>query len=317
LIKALDAVSQFRAGEFDRALDLFVELNINPTNVISLYPETISGRLSVPREQWIQMFGGPEPKPAQEATSSSSSSSSEHGGDIEEPGPSGQALAPAGGGLVSKLKNPLDAIRPSGPKDPETVSIGSKKDKPRIGSYCSPDIFTLNRDNNFSVDDFSRSVESLLRYLPDRRQKLLGALEAFHITPAQSHRHVALSDMSSDSLRGIPDAPFSSLTPEQLVQCAQVVDTALFKSYLVVRPGLLGPLCRRDNWCEVAEVEETLAAREVRPICLVCLHDLIFLAFLGRNSRNSLIYTMSGRCTLKPWSSSASEHLGLSTSDLD
>jgi len=71
-----------------------------------------------------------------------------------------------------------------------------------------------------------------------------------------------LSDTSIESLREIPDAPFSSLTPEQLVLCAQVVDTALFKSYLVVRPGLLGPLCRRDNWCEVADVEETLAARE-------------------------------------------------------
>jgi len=72
-----------------------------------------------------------------------------------------------------------------------------------------------------------------------------------------------LSDTSSDSLRAIPDAPFSSLTPEQLVLCARVVDTALFKSYLVVRPGLLGPLCRRDNWYEVAEVEEMLAARGV------------------------------------------------------
>lgn len=123
------------------------------------------------------------------------------------------------------------------------------------------------------LDSFTSSVESLLKYLPDRRQKLLGALEAFHITPAQSHRHASLSDTSSDSLRGIPDALFSSLTPEQLVLCAQVVDTALFKSYLVVRPGLLGPLCRRDNWCEVAEVEETLAAREA------C--TLLFL-FLGK-----------------------------------
>jgi len=53
------------------------------------------------------------------------------------------------------------------------------------------------------------------------------------------------------------------LTPDQLVRYAQIVDTALFKSYLIVRPGLLGPLCRVDNWCEVSEVEEALAAREV------------------------------------------------------
>lgn len=240
LTKALDAVSQFRAGEFDRALDLFVKLNINPAKVISLYPESISGRLSVPHDQWIQMFGGPTPKAAREAIPSSSSNSSEHGGDVEDP--TGQTMGSTG--KVGKSKNPLEEIRASGFKDSDTASITSTgKKKPR-------------------KDNFSRSLESLLQYLPDRRQKLLGALEAFHITPAQSHRHAFLSDTSSDSLRGIPDTSFSSLTPEQLVLCAQVVDTALFKSYLVVRPGLLGPLCRRDNWCEVAEVEETLAARE-------------------------------------------------------
>lgn len=165
-----------------------------------------------------------------------------------------------------------------------------------------------------STDNFTRSVESLLRYLPDRRQKLLGALEAFHITPVQSHRHVSLSDTSSDSLRGIPDAPFLSLTPEQVVLCAQVVDTALFKSYLVVRPGLLGPLCRRDNWCEVAQVEETLAAREVGAFPLHFIKTEL-TAFLFRNSRSSLICTMSGRCTLKLWSSFASEDIRFSASD--
>ena len=132
LTKALDAVSQFRTGDFDRALDSFVQLNINPAKVISLYPESISGRLFVPRDQWIQMFGGPTPKAPREAISSSSSSgSSEHGGDVEEPAPSGQIVASTG--KMGKLKNPLDMIRPSGLKDSDTASITSKKEKPRKG----------------------------------------------------------------------------------------------------------------------------------------------------------------------------------------
>lgn len=61
----------------------------------------------------------------------------------------------------------------------------------------------------------------------------------------------------------LPDVAASALTPEQLVRSAQVVDTALFKSYLQVRPGLVGSLCRIENWCEVGEVEEELQAREV------------------------------------------------------
>jgi len=133
LTKALDGVSKFRAGEFDRALDLFVKLNINPAKVISLYPESISGRLSVPRDQWIQMFGGPTPKAAREAISSSSSDSSEHGGDVEEP--AGQPVGSTG--KVGKPKNPLEEIRASGLKDSDTASITStgKKEKPRKGPH--------------------------------------------------------------------------------------------------------------------------------------------------------------------------------------
>jgi hypothetical protein len=142
LTKALDAVSQFRTGEFDPALDLFVTLNINPAKVISLYPQSISGRLSVPHEQWIQMFGGPTPKAPREATSSSSSSS-EHGGDIEEPALSGQTVALAG--KVGKLKTPHDGI-PPGLKDSDTASITSKKVKPRKGPHIvDPMTFCLSR----------------------------------------------------------------------------------------------------------------------------------------------------------------------------
>lgn len=61
----------------------------------------------------------------------------------------------------------------------------------------------------------------------------------------------------------LPNSPLSSLTPEQLTRFAQIIDTALFKSYLVIRPAMLGPLCRLDNWCEVSEVEEILQEREV------------------------------------------------------
>lgn len=62
----------------------------------------------------------------------------------------------------------------------------------------------------------------------------------------------------------MPNAPLSALTPEQLLRYAQIVDTVLFKSYLLIRPGLLGSLCRVANWCEVSEIEEELRARKVR-----------------------------------------------------
>ena len=114
------------------------------------------------------------------------------------------------------------------------------------------------------MDDFHRSVETLLRYLGDRRPKLWGALSALHISPSQASEHASLSETSIAELLDMPNAPPSALIPDQLVRFAQVVDTALFKSYLAIRPSLLGPLCRISNWCEVLEVEQVLRSREVR-----------------------------------------------------
>lgn len=122
--------------------------------------------------------------------------------------------------------------------------------------------FTFCAD--MTPDDLPRSVETLLRYLTDRRPRVARALEAVGITPEnQSHEIAFLSDTSVEDLFALPNAPLSALTPEQLLRFAQIVDTALFKSYLLIRPGLLGSLCRVSNWCEVSEVEEELLARKV------------------------------------------------------
>jgi Vam6/Vps39-like protein vacuolar protein sorting-associated protein 39 len=112
-------------------------------------------------------------------------------------------------------------------------------------------------------------VETLVRYLADRRPKLKSALEAFNITPVnQSDRNAPLSEIPVEELFALPNVPLPALTPEQLLRYAQVVDTALYKSYLIIRPILLGSLCRIPNWCEVSEVEEDLRARQVLPLKL-------------------------------------------------
>jgi Vam6/Vps39-like protein vacuolar protein sorting-associated protein 39 len=134
---------------------------------------------------------------------------------------------------------------------------------------------------------FRKSVEELMRYLSDRRPKVAGALEALHITTAQAHQMPALSAASREDLFALSNAALSSMTPEELVRFAQIVDTALFKCYLLVRPGLLAPLCRVGNWCEVSEVEEVLMAREVSwfehimYLSLLMIRTEIFRAYLS------------------------------------
>ncbi|KAF9815620.1 hypothetical protein IEO21_04480 [Rhodonia placenta] len=242
-VRALHAVSQFIARQYDDAINTFIELDINPAKVVALYPESIAGRLSVPQDEWISLFGGP-------AKVAESKPSSVHKGNEQEEGPSAAAEVPPRqpspkDSIAGVLKTGLEnIIAPAAAKDDETASvIGRRKERPK-------------------KDEFHKSVETLMRYLSDRRPKIDGALRALSITSAQSHQMPNLSAASREELFGLPDAPLSALTPEELVRFAQIVDTALFKSYLLVRPGLLGPLCRLPNWCEVSEVEEVLRARE-------------------------------------------------------
>ncbi|KDQ57202.1 hypothetical protein JAAARDRAFT_58670 [Jaapia argillacea MUCL 33604] len=257
LIRALNAVSQFQSAKYDDAINTFIDLEINPAKVVALYPDTVAGRLSVPREDWIPLFGGPAKK-AEEAANvaigasgSGSSKDDLHEGTTSAP----QNLSPSEtleritaplGSVRDKLRTGLDAIMPTGPKDDDTASIRSVK----------------RRDKPEKPDDYRRSVETLLRYLSDRRPKVAGALATVNITPSQAPQLSPLSEASVEDLFTLPNASLSSLTPDQLLRFAQIVDTALFKSYLVIRPGLLGPLCRVENWCEVSEVEEVLRARE-------------------------------------------------------
>ncbi|KAF8637825.1 hypothetical protein AX16_010742 [Volvariella volvacea WC 439] len=254
-IRALNAVSQFKAGQYDVAIDTFSELDLNPAKVVALYPESIAGRLSVPREMWIQLFGGPAPAPplappVPRNDDSASVKSKDSSGNASHSGlaivlPS-KSLGDVSEGLASpvskwdKVRSALTAIR----KDDDNTSLSGR---PRGGIQS----------------DFHRSVETLLRYLSSKRPKLNALLESVHITPqTQSHRFAPLSETPLSDLFSLPNAPLSALTPEELLRFAQIVDTALYKSYLVNRPGLLGSLCRVPNWCEVTEVEEDLRARQ-------------------------------------------------------
>ncbi|EJD37691.1 hypothetical protein AURDEDRAFT_116691 [Auricularia subglabra TFB-10046 SS5] len=238
-IRGLLAVSYFARGEYDGAIDLFIELETNPARVVALYPANIAGRLGVPREGWVELFGGTPPPPPPPPASEHNTP------EVEQEATMGARASIVG---MSMIKGGLDKFLPSSAsaaalkeKDADTQSIMSKE---------------------VAADPSSkRALETLVRYLSDRRQKAAGALAALHITPAAAPGYPRLSQTDLADVWALPDAPPAALAPAELVRYAQVVYTALFKSYLVIRPTLVGPLCRIENWCEVVEVEEELRAR--------------------------------------------------------
>jgi hypothetical protein len=110
--------------------------------------------------------------------------------------------------------------------------------------------------------DSSRSIDVLIRYLTDRRQKYALALSAL---PALQRPSSMTSRIPATAveLYHLPDLPLDELSIEQLVQVAVITDTTLFRCYLSEKKMMLGSLCRIENWCEVEEVEEALLAAQV------------------------------------------------------
>ncbi|KDN33706.1 hypothetical protein RSAG8_13202, partial [Rhizoctonia solani AG-8 WAC10335] len=258
-IQGLRGVQLFQEGQYEQAIEMFLELDMNPAKVIALYPDTISGRLAAPREKWIELFGGGVEKVEQqeEKEEGEKSVAVVEGAEEEEVqkavaavgvgSPPTRSHSPpasimSGGGISSRLKAGLGAM---GVRD-DSESV---KDVPVSRSKKGPDEFTL-------------STRALGTFLVDRRPKIPAALQPFGITAAQSADLPALSAASVDELMALPSAPLSTLTPEQLVRAAQLVDTALFRLYLFTKPSMIGALCRVDNWCEVVEVEEALRGRK-------------------------------------------------------
>ncbi|KAG1762919.1 vacuolar sorting protein 39 domain 1-domain-containing protein [Suillus placidus] len=200
-IRALHAVSQFRLGKFDDAINSFIELDLNPAkqSLTSKNDDAMSTK--------------------------SQNDGNESKEKLLEQSPSLAMLvrtaARRGTAFVALLASSKD-------KEDDAVSISGKKQVKQVGH---------------------RSVDTLWRYLTDRRPKVAGALAAVHVAPAQSHQWPFLSETTTEELFAQPNIPLPLLTSEQLVRLAQIL-------------ALLGALCRLANWCEVSVVEEKLRARE-------------------------------------------------------
>jgi Vam6/Vps39-like protein vacuolar protein sorting-associated protein 39 len=131
----------FQSGNFDAAIDTFIELDINPAKVVALYPESVAGRLSIPPDGWIPLYGGPARLVSSADDTLSSNSSKEDNQDRPASEHLDTLVASQSGMIRDRLKG-LGAFMPSGyHKDDDTVSISSKKksdlhsERP---SYSSP-----------------------------------------------------------------------------------------------------------------------------------------------------------------------------------
>lgn len=131
----MNAVTQFRSAQYADAINAFVELNVNPAKVVGLYPESVSGRLAVPEDEWIELFGGPSrPHPKSETASTTEEHERSKAPESDEASfdtPTAAAPRPPSpqGSVRGLLRSGLESLRPGLRKDDEleTASIRAKK----------------------------------------------------------------------------------------------------------------------------------------------------------------------------------------------
>ncbi|GAA6044405.1 hypothetical protein JCM8097_002743 [Rhodosporidiobolus ruineniae] len=275
-LATLHALSLFRRHCYSEAVDAFIRLEVSPAKVVALYEEAISGKVRVGEEGWEGLFGGRTEVDvrAQRDREAREKEDEERGKcEAEERDRvlSAHGSGSAAGSPARGRKGPLAAV-----DDDDAASIRSlgsgiggrlvgKKSWLREGGGGEErereerEAAAQARKEAAALDAQHRrtSVDELIRYLTDRRQKYSLALSS--LLPSQ---RPAPSDprptAPAPELLALPNVPLTDLEPGQLARAAQVVDTALFRAYLATRPIMVGPLCRIENWCEVEEVEGLL-----------------------------------------------------------
>ena len=106
-----------------------------------------------------------------------------------------------------------------------------------------------------------RATLALIRYLADMRFKLsrwLNADESAANEKEASDVRILFSpsiEAHDSQVENVPDIEFE--------EAAELVDTTLFRAYMLCRPQLVGPLVRRPNRCIPSVVQEMLEQAHV------------------------------------------------------
>src|ERR1700736_4071891 len=103
--------------------------------------------------------------------------------------------------------------------------------------------------------DLIRATLALVRYLADMRFKLSHWLKADdpHPDPTTPDMHILFSPSITTA-----DEQNATVPDLELEEAAELVDTTLFRAYMLCRPQLVGPLVRRPNRCVPSVVQEML-----------------------------------------------------------
>lgn len=241
-VRILKAHGLFEASRYRDAFEYFTEAKAPPERVISLYPKAIAGSLSA-EESAKDAESSVADEETKEENSAEASKST-----INTTTPSSSvAKGMFGFGMGRSTHKRAES---------DTSSIMSGK----AGGSVFDSSPSKSKDSSGKLEgrDLAIAVNELCRFLVQIHGQLLKILDADGNPKEQP---VADKDHSTTYpliKHLFVDEASTSDWAKQLKEVATLVDTTLFKAYMLVNPGLAGSLFRLANFCDPAVVTEKL-----------------------------------------------------------
>ncbi|KAI1861803.1 hypothetical protein JX265_009306 [Neoarthrinium moseri] len=290
-VKMRKAEMLFRAKKYRESLDLFNEDDVHapPERVLKLYPREISGDLSAeagpgqddqesspePEEHQAEQPRQQPPQPSSEDDNTDNDDNDKANGE-KLPGDesiAAQATSPTRAGGFARYWPLGGAVKKA---DSDTASIASKKgpiatDNGDAASIKAPKPTAAGaQPAALEGKDLMEAVGELKFFLSGTRARLQRVLDP---ETGKLKRQSSTTSESQTSSLGDPftssqiDTSFlvdpSKLDSEQLLEASirdtfTLVDTTLFRVYMLSQPNLAGHLFRIPNFCDPKVVNEKL-----------------------------------------------------------
>ncbi|KAK5709665.1 Vacuolar morphogenesis protein 6 [Elasticomyces elasticus] len=254
-VKIQKAIALFQQQKYRPALDLFTEAETPPDRVIALYPRSIAGELSSITEV------------ATESSEVGNGGAEDEAVKAEEPiSKEPPTTATPSKGMLSKFKvtghmrKESDTASIKGPAaraDSDNLSIRNAKPSPAKTSSFPPDKPLEGEDLKFAV----RCLCSFLAQARVQIQKYLSISGELKQSPPEldaETRKPAFMNLLPSQLSTCGDDVSKVDWQTELLATAKLVDTTLFRAYMLASPSLAGPLFRLDNFCDPEVVQSSL-----------------------------------------------------------
>ncbi|KUJ13149.1 uncharacterized protein LY89DRAFT_591238 [Mollisia scopiformis] len=245
-IKILKAQALFDERKYQDAVDIFMAKDVQapPERVIKLFPRIIAGDLSIINESAPDLDSeSDDAKDAKEAQYGDKSENGETGKDIGSPKPAGVAKLLK---THNKTASDTSSIRSFMRLDGGESEAGSSSRPVEDGPLEGKDLIT--------------AVLALSGFLVQARNRMKAFIDAEtgKLKPVEQDSQNGSSQHAFESLLTAPATDAEKDREAKLRDTAKLIDTTLFRAYMLARPTLAASLFRIPNFCDPDVVNDKL-----------------------------------------------------------